>query len=216
MKTYIQLTMSHKYRLPDISQDDDVRFPEILVEHFLEQYTQKGDVILDPFAGYGSTLFAAERMGRVPFGVEIDQDLVNFVRSKLSNPENIIHGDSRLLANIDLPEIDFSITSPPYMTKENHPENPLTGYKTIGEGYKAYLHDIRSIYQQLRIRMKPTGKVVLEVSNLKTENQVTTLAWDIGREISQVLHFDGEVIVCWDKYGFGYDHSYCLVFSNQS
>jgi len=63
--------------------------------------------------------------------------------------------------------------------------------------------------------MKPTGKVVLEVSNLKTEKQVTTLAWDIGQEISQVLRFDGEVIVCWDKYGFGYDHSYCLVFSVQ-
>ena len=177
--------------------------------------TQKGDVILDPFAGCGTTLFVAERMGRVPFGVEIDQDRVNFIRSRLSNSESIIHGDSRLLQNIALPKIDFSITSPPYMTKENHPENPLTGYKTIGKGYKAYLRDIRNIYKQLRACMKPTGKVILEVSNIKTEKQVTTLAWDIGHEISQVLRFDGEVIVCWDKYGFGYDHSYCLVFSVQ-
>ena len=154
MKTYIHLTMSHNYRLPDIFQDDDVRYPESLVKHFLEQYTQKGDVVLDPFAGYGTTLFAAERMGRVPFGVEIDQDRVNFVRSKLSNSESIIHGDSRLLADITLPKIDFSITSPPYMTKGNHPENPLTGYKTIGKGYQAYLRDIRSIYKQLRISRK--------------------------------------------------------------
>ena len=61
--------------------------------------------------------------------------------------------------------------------------------------------------------MKPTGKVVLEVANLKPEKKVTTLAWDVGQELSKVLRFEGEVIVCWDQCGYGYDHSYCLVFS---
>jgi DNA modification methylase len=215
MKTYIHLKTSNQYPLPPVFQDDDVRYPESLVEHFLEEYTHVGDVIFDPFAGFGTTLLVAERMGRIPLGVEIEQNRVNFVRSKLSNSENIIHGDSRVLATIDLPAIDFSITSPPYMTKNNHPENPFTGYKAKGKGYKAYLRDIHSIYEQLRKHMKPTGMVVVEVSNLKVDGQVTTLAWDIGQEISQVLHFNGEVIVCWDKYGYGYDHSYCLVFSVQ-
>ena len=213
MKTYIHLANAKQYSLPAIFQDDDIRFPESLVEHFLEQYTHKGDFVFDPFAGYGTTLFVAERMGRVPYGVEIDQEKVNFVRSKLTKAENIIHGDARLLTSIALPEIDFSITSPPYMTEDNHPQFPFAGYKITGEGYKEYLRDIRSIYQQLRTRMKPTGKVVLEVANLKSDKQVTTLAWDIGQEISKVLRFEGEIIVCWDEYGFGYDHSYCLIFS---
>ena len=76
MKTYIHLTNTNLYPLPAIFQDDDVRYSESLVEHFLEQYTQKGDVVFDPFAGFGTTLFVAERMGRVPYGVEIDQDRV--------------------------------------------------------------------------------------------------------------------------------------------
>lgn len=213
MKTYIHLTHANQFNLPSIYRDGDVRYPESLVEHFLEQYTQKGDVVFDPFAGYGTTLFVAERMGRVAYGVELDQNRVNFVRSKLANPENIFHGDARFLPDLEIPKIDFSISSPPYMTKENHPEYPFAGYQITGEGYADYLRDIRSIYQQLRARMKPTGKFVLEVANLKLENQVTTLAWDIGREISTVLHFEGEVIVCWDQYGYGYDHSYCLLFS---
>ena len=213
MKTYIHLTMSHSDHLPDLFQDDDVRYPESLVELFLEQYTQKGDVVFDPFAGYGTTLLTAERMGRVPFGVEIDRDKVNFAKSKLVHPDNLIQGDSRSLAELDLPEIDFSITSPPYMTRDDHPQFPLAGYKITGEGYNDYLRGIRSIYEQLSACMKPTAKIVLEVANLKTENQVTTLAWDIGQEVSRVLRFDGEVIVCWDKYGYGYDHSCCLVFS---
>jgi hypothetical protein len=42
----------------------------------------------------------------------------------------------------------------------------------------------------------------------------TPLAWDIGREGSQVLYFEGEVVVTWQPtYGFGYDHSYCRVFT---
>ncbi len=101
--------MSHQYALPDAFQEDDVRYPESLVEYFLREYTHEGDTILDPFAGFGTTLIVAERMGRIPFGVEIDLDKVNFVRSKLVRPESIIHGDSRLLENIDLPAIDFSI-----------------------------------------------------------------------------------------------------------
>jgi DNA modification methylase len=215
MKTYINLSSAHRYPLPAIFQDDDVRYSESLVETFLEQYTRQGDVVFDPFAGFGTTLFVAERMGRVSYGVEINQDRVDFVRSKLAYPENLIQGDARLLANIDLPEIDFSMTSPPYMTKDNHPEFPFAGYKITGEGYPEYLRDIRSIYEQLRERMKPTGKVVVEVANLKIEKQVTTLAWDIGQEISKVLRFEGEVIACWDERGNGYDHSYCLIFSVQ-
>jgi tRNA G10 N-methylase Trm11 len=213
MKTYIQLSSAHRTPLPAIFQQDDVRYPESLVEYFLEQYSQPGDVVFDPFAGFGTTLLVAESMGRVPYGVEIEEDRLKFVRSKLSHPQNLIQGDARFLGRIDLPQIDFSMTSPPYMTRDNHPEYPFAGYQITGEGYEEYLRDIRSIYAQLRARMKPEGKVILEVANLKTDTQVTTLAWDIGRELSQVLHFEGEVIACWDKSGFGYDHSYCLVFS---
>jgi hypothetical protein len=42
---------------------------------------------------------------------------------------------------------------------------------------------------------------------------VTPLAWDVAAAVSQVLRFEGEIVVCWDHYGYGYDHSYCLVFS---
>jgi hypothetical protein len=42
-----------------------------------------------------------------------------------------------------------------------------------------------------------------------------TLAWDIARALSDVLRFNGEVVSTWqESYGFGYDHSYCLIFQN--
>jgi hypothetical protein len=104
------------------------------------------------------------------------------------------------------------MTSPPYTHKDDL-EDPFTGYSPKAEGYAAYLRGIRDVYEQLRGHMKPAGIVVLEVANLKRGKQVTTLAWDMAREVSQVLHFEGEVVVCWDRYGAGYDRSYCLVYS---
>ena len=212
MRTCIHLELSHPQPLPLAFQQDDVRYPESLVEHFLKEYTQAGDTVFDPFAGYGTTLIVAERLGRIPFGVEISQEKARFIRSKLAQPENLFQGDSRFLADLPLPVIDFSMTSPPYTSMDDQ-DDPFTNYESKSRGYAAYLRDIRGIYGQLRGHMKAGGTVILEVSNIKRNGRVTTLAWDIAHEISTVLRFEGEVVVCWDKYGYGYDHSYCLIYS---
>ena len=64
----------------------------------------------------------------------------------------------------------------------------------------------------MKEKLKPNGRVVIEVSNLKKHGIVTTLAWDIGKVVSDIFPFEGEIVVGWDRYGYGYDHSYCLVF----
>ncbi len=104
------------------------------------------------------------------------------------------------------------MTSPPYTSPDDQ-DDPLSDYQIKSRGYAAYLRDMRSVYGQLRSKMKPGGIVVLEIANIKRNGRVTTLAWDVAQEISQVLRFEGEVVVCWDQYGYGYDHSYCLVYS---
>jgi len=212
MKTYISLNSSHEKDLPDNFRNDDVRFPPSLVEYFLKEYTKPGDIVFDPFAGYGTTLVVSERLGRIPFGIEIIAEKANYSRSLLKKPGNLLIGDSRYLSKLGLPTINFTITSPPYMNQEDE-EDPFTGYKEIGKGYHAYLDNIQKIFLQLKGLMKTSGKVVIEIANLKKNGNITTLAWDVAREISEIYHFDGEVIVCWDKYGYGYDHSYCLVYS---
>jgi DNA modification methylase len=215
VKTFLNLKNSHKRVLPPELAGDDVRYAEELVEHFLLEFTKEGDNVLDPFMGYGTTLLVAERLNRKGYGIEFDSNRWKYVQSILKFPERAIHGDSKDLKNLALPEFDFSITSPPYMGK-HHKENPFTAYSTIGEGYEQYLRDIQDIYQQVKTRLKPGAHAIVEVSNLKHEdNLLTLLAWDIARAISEVLHFKGEIVVAWENgYGFGYDHSYCLMFQN--
>lgn len=212
MRTYLSLENKQPDPLPEPFRQDDVRYPPTLVQEFLEEYTNPGDRVLDPFAGFGTTLIAAQTAGRVPFGIELDRDKVSFTQEFLHQPENLIHGDARRLASYNLPRFDFSMTSPPFATIDEATD-PLSDYTTKGAGYRAYLRDMGAIYAQVRSVMKLAGVVVLEVSNLKQHGRVTTLAWDLGAEIAKVLHFEGEVIICWDQYPYGYDHSYCLVYS---
>ncbi len=51
-------------------------FPEWLPEFFILLFTDEGDVVLDPFSGSGTTFRVAERLGRVPVGIEINQEYV--------------------------------------------------------------------------------------------------------------------------------------------
>jgi len=221
MKTYIKLNSEIEEGLPSEFANDDVRYPKELVKLFLDEYTKTGDIVFDPFTGYGTTLIAAEELNRVGYGIEYCEDRVDYVKTKISNCENIIKGSSLKLDEYDLPLIDFSITSPPYMTKNNHEQYPFAGYEINGKGYSDYLEDIKSIYIKLKDKLKPNAYVVIEVSNIVKENTNTTLAWDITKSISDILEFQKEIVICWennsaeDYYGFGYDHSYCLVFKNK-
>ncbi len=50
------------------------RFPETLVEFFIKAGTNEGDVVLDPFAGSGTTAIVAQRLGRDFKAIEINPD----------------------------------------------------------------------------------------------------------------------------------------------
>jgi tRNA G10 N-methylase Trm11 len=216
MKTYLQLPNAHPDPLPDQFADDDVRYAPDLVRTFLAEYTRVGEVVFDPFAGFGTTLLVAEAMERRAIGLEYDRDRWNYTRSRLRHPETLLHGDARQLASYALPRIDFTITSPPYMRRDD-PTDPLAAYQEPGRGYDAYLADLQAIYHQIGLLMTETARAVIEVANLKHSGMVTTLAWDMAHAISQVLRFEGEIVVAWEPtYGYGYDHSYCLLFSRPS
>lgn len=53
--------------------------PVAMLEDALLDLTGRGEIVLDPFLGSGSTLIAAEKAGRVCRGVEIDPGYVDVV-----------------------------------------------------------------------------------------------------------------------------------------
>lgn len=49
--------------------------PAWLMEALVKHYSRPGDVVCDPLAGWGSTLAAAQKLGRRPVGSEIDPEV---------------------------------------------------------------------------------------------------------------------------------------------
>lgn len=207
------------YQLDAIPVEDDtaIRYPQAFAEKFISEFTKAGDTVIDPFAGFGTTIFAAQRLGRVGIGIEYDEKRANYIAERLQPPSQIIHGDSLKLDEYQIPQADFSLTSPPYM-QFHHKEHPLTNYTKAGT-YDQYLADIRTVYDKLKGVMKHDAKVVLEVSNIVGgDKPMTPLAWDIAREVSKVLFFERELIYCHENGTMEPNtgsHSYCLLFTNK-
>ena len=103
MRTFLRLKNQQQHKLPAEFQYEDLRYAEELVAHFLRQYTRPGDTVLDPFAGFGTTLIVAEAMERAPYGIEIDARRAGYIRSRLQHPAGLIHGDTRKILSHQLP-----------------------------------------------------------------------------------------------------------------
>jgi len=204
-------------KIPGFSYTD-IQFTNALPEMFIKEYTKKGDVVFDPFAGFGTTLFAASKLGRVGVGIEYDKKRADYIKKNLKLPSKIIHGSSLNLSSFKLPKIDLVFTSPPYMRYFDK-ENPLSNYTKSG-GYKDYLSGINKICAQLKKILKKNGYVIFEVSNtFDKDHPITPLAWEVGKVISKHFYFERDFIFCFKnakiRSTFANDkHSYCLLFKN--
>jgi DNA modification methylase len=220
VKPYLLLRAAELHAQRPTGEVDDVHFTEALAASVVEETTGPGDLVLDPFAGYGTTLAVAARLGRRAVGVEVLADHVDLVRSRAGDGARVVHGDSRLLSTVLAGEIDgpvdLVLTSPPYMTAVAHPENPLTGYATDDGDYPTYLRELGAVFAQVADLLRPGGHVVINVANVVTSGPggdvVTPLAWDVGRAVGAHLAFQGETFLCWDEHPPGLAGDYLLWF----
>ncbi len=68
--------------------------PILLLERIIKLVTDRGDLVVDPFCGSGTTLIAAKILGRNSIGFDISKDAVEITLKRLNNP---IRSDSNLL-----------------------------------------------------------------------------------------------------------------------
>ncbi|MBR1941257.1 MAG: site-specific DNA-methyltransferase [Bacteroidaceae bacterium] len=60
-------------------------FPKELPTRLIKLYSFWGDTILDPFAGTGTTLLAAQELGRKSIGFELNPEYIKLINKKLNS-----------------------------------------------------------------------------------------------------------------------------------
>ena len=231
-KTWLKFQKSWFIHNPPPRRQGDLvhpaKFPETMVQEFIEFFTKRGDTILDPMAGIGSSLVAALRAGRHSYGIELNpkyaaiarQIIAHERRSLGSSIENmkseIITGDASLAGTYHLTTMDYMITSPPYWDML-HAKGSATQMKRrlaseldvvysddpndLGNlhDYEEFLARLIAIYAGLKPLLRDKAYLTIIVKNIKKGGRIYPLAWDLGRELGKVYTLKDEKIWCQDN-----------------
>jgi len=187
-------------------------FPYLMIQRLLLFFTKKGQLVLDPFSGIGSTLKACALNGRKGIGVELGEKWVKLSRKRLEAEtkkgleQKIIQGDTReVLKEFEDETFDFIVTSPPYWNILNKRADYRVKEERIKENldtrYSDDANDLANIkdYDHFLIEL---GKVFsLCYKKLKTGKYMALVVSDF-REKSKYVMFHADTSKVMETAGF--------------
>lgn len=116
-----------KYEQRDVRDKNlhPATFPIALPKKIIELFTHKGELVLDPFVGSGTTLVAAQDCERNAVGFDLNEKYIKLAKSRIredtATAAIAICEDARNIVNYIKPEsVKLIVTSPPYANILNH------------------------------------------------------------------------------------------------
>jgi len=174
-------------------------FPIALPAHFIKLLTHKGELVLDPFVGVGTTLVAAQDLNRNAVGFDLKEEYIEIARKRLE--QSRLNQETQQIAIVDdarnIPEyfeentISLCITSPPYANMLNRPRlnKSIRGDLRQNEHYlkvqqysndprdlgtmnhEEYAKALESIYSGILPLMKPRAHCIINVNDVWWKNK---------------------------------------------
>jgi len=194
-------------------------FPTQLVTRLLECFTTRDDkVVLDPFAGIGSTIVAAERMGKTGIGIEISDRFVEIARNRLAQKplwggsegnSVIYHADANDLLKFVQPEsVDIVITSPPYWNiltrKRTADKKEIRDYgnatRDLGKitEYRDFLEALQRVFELVFKVLKKGKYCIVIVMDIRKGPRFYPFHSDVA-DFMQKIGFIYDDLIIWDR-----------------
>ena len=174
------------------------------VQRLVLFFTKKGQKVLDPFSGTGSTIKACAVSGRIGVGIELSKHWYDLSRYRIdyevgegeSSKHIFINKDCReALDTIDKESIDLIVTSPPYWsilnkkvdhkTKKRVEDGLATKYsddkKDLGniDDYDEFLKELKEIFIKSAKVLKENKYMCIIVSDFRNESEFVSFHSDI-------------------------------------
>lgn len=207
-KEWIKFSKSWFIHRPSRRKNNEIlhpaKYPESLVEEFIDFFTKKNGWVLDPFLGTGSTLIAAGNLNRNAVGIELNSDYFQIAKERIEKekfkkkviPLNGNSNDLKELIKKNISpkrKFDFVITSPPYWNqlernsirqKQRDKKGLDTKYSNSKEDignlkdYKDFIEAQAKIFDQAYDVTKTNGYLTVITNNIYYKSKLFPLAYD--------------------------------------
>jgi DNA modification methylase len=191
-------------------------FPASLAERLIDCFTTAEDrVVLDPFAGIGSTVVAAASRGKLGIGIELSEEFVSKARGRLEGgPATVdapaMHCDdaSRLLEYVAPGSVDLVVTSPPYwdilLKKRTADFKAIRHYgETTGDlgkisDYPRFLDSLEQVFRAVHTALRPGAYCCVVVMDVRKKATLFPLHSDLASRL-QAISFRYDDLIIWDR-----------------
>ncbi len=201
-------------------------FPISLAKKCIELFTHRGELVIDPFVGSGTTLIAARDINRNCVGFDLKEEYIELCKDRLSqqalsgdSKQIAICGDARNIKEYFEPEtVSLLLTSPPYANllnrrrknksrrgdeRKNHQYMKVEQYsqdeRDLGTlKLEQYAEDIGEIYRKLLPLLKPKAHCVINVPDMWWENERITIHISIIEALRKA-GYELRNIIIWDR-----------------
>jgi len=160
-------------------------FAPQIARNIIEMYSEKGDYILDPMVGGGTTLIKAKLLGRNALGIDINPDAVKLAQKTLNfnhhppSRQKVQVGDARDLSFLKDNSFDLILTHPPYMNIIKYSDgNILEDISNISSLPK-FCDEIEKIAKELYRVLKPDKYCAILIGDTRKGKHFVLLAFHV-------------------------------------
>ena len=160
-------------------------FAPQIARNIIEMYSEKGDYILDPMVGGGTTLIEAKLLERNALGIDINPQAVELTQAALNfnhNPpstQKVRIGDARNLSFLRDNSFDLILTHPPYMNIIKYSDNKIPEDLSNISSLPKFCDEIEKIAEELFRVLKPDKYCAILIGDTRKGKHFVPLAFHV-------------------------------------
>lgn len=197
-------------------------FPIQLASRLIEIFSRKGDLVLDPFLGSGTTAIVAYILGRRGVGIELSSKYADLAKERVRNIQlnlvtrskelidpKIFNGDVFEIEKLLSPNsVDLIITSPPYWDilteRRSADRKKIKKYSDSKDdlgnihNYEEFIETLGKAFSEIYKLLKGGKYCVVIVMDIRKKSSFYPFHINLIQKLSEIGYLLDDIII-WDR-----------------
>ncbi|MCX5632732.1 MAG: DNA methyltransferase [Phycisphaerae bacterium] len=167
-------------------------FAPQIARNIIEMYSQRGETILDPMVGGGTTLIECKILCRNAIGLDINPQAIEITKEALkfnhqpASNQIVKTGDARDLSFIEDNSVDLILTHPPYMNIIKYSDGQINDDLSNIGSMPIFCDEIEKIAKELFRVLKPDRYCAILIGDTRKSRHFVPLAYNVMQRFLKV------------------------------